>query len=96
MNKLNGDDDVLIHVFFYFAANENRDYEAGQITIISGWGSTRANFAARDAPSTLQIAHVPLIADSTCKKWQYYGSQISYSMICAGKIGQGGVDTCQG
>jgi len=77
-------------------ATENIDYEAGNMVIISGWGSTRAAFTTRDAPSTLQVAQVPLIADSTCKQWKYYGSQISESMVCAGKIGQGGVDTCQG
>jgi len=77
-------------------AHENVDYQAGNDVIISGWGSTSAAYATRDAPSTLQVAHVPLIADSTCKKRENYGSMISDSMICAGKIGQGGVDSCQG
>merc|ERR1712168_832167 len=35
-------------------ATENIDYEAGNMVIISGWGSTRAAYTTRDAPSTLQ------------------------------------------
>merc|ERR1712042_214955 len=37
-----------------------------------------------------------LRSDSTCKKSKYYGSQISSSMVCAGKLGVGGKDSCQG
>ena len=81
---------------FRFAATENTDYASGNTVIVSGWGSTRAAYATRDSPSTLQVATVPLIADNTCKQRRYYGSQISYSMICAGKLGKGGVDSCQG
>merc|ERR1712179_21954 len=77
-------------------ANENADYAAGNNVIVSGWGSTRASYTTRDAPSTLQVATVPFIADSTCKRSRYYGSQITYSMVCAGKLGEGGVDSCQG
>jgi len=77
-------------------ANENTDYAAGNNVIVSGWGSTRASYTTRDAPSTLQVATVPFIADSTCKRSRYYGSQITYSMVCAGKLGEGGVDSCQG
>lgn len=73
-------------------ANERNDYAAGNSVIISGWGSTKASYG----PSTLQVASVPLISDATCKSWKYYGSQISKSMICAGNLGIGGVDTCQG
>ena len=88
-----------VYISFRFAATENTDYEAGNQVIISGWGSTRAandNRVPHDASSTLQVAKVRLIADNTCKQWKYYGSQISYSMICAGKLGEGGVDSCQG
>merc|ERR1712033_100287 len=79
-------------------ANENSDYAAGDLVTVSGWGSTRANFdlATRDSPSPLRAVSVPLISDSTCKKSKYYGSQISYSMVCAGKLGVGGKDSCQG
>jgi len=77
-------------------ANENSDYAAGNNVIVSGWGSTRASYATRDAPSTLQVVTVPLISDRTCKQSKYYGRQISYSMICAGKLGIGGQDSCQG
>merc|ERR1712198_747541 len=77
-------------------ANENSDYAPGSDVIVSGWGSTRATYATRSSPSTLQVVTVPLISDSTCKKSKYYGSQISYSMVCAGKLGVGGKDSCQG
>merc|ERR1712136_223854 len=77
-------------------ADENHDYAPGTNVIVSGWGSTRANYAARSSPSVLQEVSVPLISDATCKKSKYYGSQISYSMFCAGKLGVGGVDSCQG
>merc|ERR1712126_631376 len=77
-------------------ANENHDYAPGTNVIVSGWGSTRANYASRSSPSVLQEVTVPLISDSTCKKSKYYGSQISYSMFCAGNLGVGGVDSCQG
>merc|ERR1712168_604772 len=43
---------------------------------------------------TLQAVSVPLISDSTCKQRKYYGSQISESMVCAGKLGVGGKDSC--
>jgi len=72
-------------------ANENADYAAGDNVIVSGWGSTRARGA-----TILQVATVPLIADSTCNQRKYYGGRISYSMVCAGKLGEGGVDTCKG
>jgi len=77
-------------------ANENADYAAGNNVIVSGWGSTRATYATRNSPSTLQVVTVPLISDATCKRSKYYGSQISYSMVCAGKLGVGGKDSCQG
>lgn len=73
--------------------NEKLDYAPGNVVIISGWGST----TARKAPTTLQVATVPLIADSTCKKETYYKPEkITASMVCAGKLGEGGVDACQG
>jgi len=76
-------------------ANENADYAAGDNVIVSGWGSTRANYDTR-SPSTLQVVTVPLISDSTCKKSKYYGNGITSSMVCAGKLGVGGKDSCQG
>merc|ERR1712136_621837 len=70
--------------------------EVRRMTSLSGWGSTRATYATRNSPSTLQVVTVPLISDATCKRSKYYGSQISYSMVCAGKLGVGGKDSCQG
>jgi len=78
-------------------ATENEDYKPGNMVIISGWGSTKAVYAHDPLqPTTLQVAQVPLIADDVCKKEEYHGSDITDSMICAGKLGEGGVDSCQG
>jgi len=75
-------------------ANEEADYAAGNVVIISGWGNTKAR---RNAPTTLQVATVPFLSDTTCKKETYYKPKdITHSMVCAGKLGEGGVDACQG
>jgi len=73
-------------------ANQEVDYAAGSNAIISGWGSTKA----RSGPMTLQVAMVPMISDNTCRQMEYYGWRLTKSMFCAGKLGEGGVDSCQG
>jgi len=74
-------------------AEEDADYAEGNWMTISGWGSTSPARAAR-APSTLQVATVPIISKEKCKA--AYPGMITESMFCAGKLGVGGVDTCQG
>merc|ERR1712002_852910 len=74
-------------------ANEDRDYASGNEAIISGWGSLGGR---KGYPDKLQWATVPLISDATCKKRGVYHNMISKSMVCAGKLGVGGVDACQG
>jgi len=77
-------------------ANEVSDYAPGSNVVVSGWGNLLANYAKSHYPSMLHVVTVPLISDASCKRRNIYGSQISYSMVCAGKLGIGGKDACQG
>jgi len=82
-------------------ANEKEDYEAGSEVTISGWGSTIGHEISVDPPlnkpEELQVATVALISDKTCRKPQYHGlTHFSKSMMCAGRLGVGGVDSCKG
>ena len=78
-------------IVFNPLATEVSDYAAGKEVIVSGWGSTNNDNAF---PDYLQVAQVPIIADSYCKRRDVYGNGISYSMVCAGKLGR--VDSCSG
>jgi secreted trypsin-like serine protease len=57
---------------------------------IVGWGVTSEGGSA---PSTLQEASVPIVADATCAS--AYDSFEAQTQVCAG-YPQGGTDTCQG
>ena len=46
-------------------------------------------------PDTAREASVPLISNDVCNT-QYGSGQIATDMICAGIVGQGGIDSCQG
>jgi len=74
-------------------ANEDADYAEGELLTISGWGSTRQ---ALRAPSTLQVAAVPMISQKDCEDAYSSQNTITSSMFCAGKLNIGGVDSCQG
>ena len=63
----------------------------GVTTDIVGFGVTSEG---GDAPSVLQQAQVPRIADATCAQ-QVGSSYESRTQLCAG-FPQGGTDTCQG
>nr|XP_013099185.1 unnamed protein product [Stomoxys calcitrans] len=56
---------------------------------ISGWGKTETNLI----PSTLLGASVPIISYAVCSRAY---TNIPLSMICAGYMQNGGVDSCQG
>jgi secreted trypsin-like serine protease len=71
-------------------ATETSLWAAGTMETIVGWGATSEGGSA---PSTLQEADVPIVADGTCA--QAYSDFSAATMICAG-YPQGGVDTCQG
>jgi secreted trypsin-like serine protease len=61
---------------------------------ISGWGrASEDGWAADD----LQAANVPIVADSTCGAAIVYGDAFDpATMVCAGYLEEGGVDTCNG
>ncbi|XP_067872539.1 transmembrane protease serine 9 isoform X2 [Heterodontus francisci] len=65
-------------------------FSEGTKCYITGWG-TKAEMGFLS--NLLQKAEVDLISDHLCSK--LYGSQISPTMFCAGRL-NGGVDTCQG
>ena len=60
---------------------------------VSGWGQT----SERGLTSpVLKSAVVPLVSQKLCKE-QYQGlNAITPRMLCAGKVGIGGIDTCTG
>ncbi|CAL8128830.1 unnamed protein product [Orchesella dallaii] len=60
--------------------------------IISGWGTTQSGGFHADI---LQKVQVPIVDDETCKN-AYAAVVILESMLCAGFLGEGGRDTCQG
>jgi len=70
----------------------------GVLTTIAGFGTTSQD--SSDEPPVMQVAQVPIVADSTCAAAYPRGAVSSGSfdpstMVCAG-YPQGGVDTCQG
>jgi secreted trypsin-like serine protease len=61
---------------------------------ISGWGST---FDGGPTVDDLRAATVPIVADSSCASALVYGDGFDpATMVCAGYLGDGGVDTCSG
>jgi secreted trypsin-like serine protease len=62
----------------------------GVLESIVGWGVTKEN---GNAPSVLQEAQVPIVADADCAA--VYDTFEAKTQICAG-YPQGGTDTCQG
>jgi len=66
--------------------------KAGDMLTVSGWGTLSSGGLQPDA---LHGVNVPLITDEECKK-AYGVSSITSSMICAGDVANGGIDSCQG
>ncbi|ODM91500.1 Trypsin-1 [Orchesella cincta] len=60
--------------------------------IISGWGTLQSGGFHSDV---LQKVKVPIVDDETCME-AYASVVILESMLCAGFLGEGGKDTCQG
>lgn len=61
---------------------------------ISGWGST---FEGGGTVNSLRAATVPIVADSSCSSALVYGAEFDpATMVCAGYLEDGGVDTCNG
>ena len=74
------------------------DALAGQTAKVSGWGSTtQVLVSAYQSPAELQSVDIPVVAQADCTTaYAAGGSSITDNMICAGIIGTGGKDSCQG
>ena len=71
--------------------NLGGDFLAGKTLTVSGWGTLSSGGSA---PSVLHKVAVPGITNDECK--QSYGNSITSSMVCAGNVTDGGIDSCQG
>merc|ERR1711962_26814 len=67
-------------------------YEGAATYNVSGWGTLASGGSQ---PEVLNVVQVPPVSDTVCKQ-QYGASSITPRMMCAGKPGTGGVDSCQG
>uniref|UniRef100_A0A8W7PE36 trypsin n=1 Tax=Anopheles coluzzii TaxID=1518534 RepID=A0A8W7PE36_ANOCL len=65
--------------------------DAGTMTIVSGWGSTKS---AAESNAILRAANVPTVGQEECRE-AYSHDAITDRMLCAG-YQQGGKDACQG
>jgi secreted trypsin-like serine protease len=76
---------------------EEPTWAAGVQSTIIGWGLTSDG---GDASDTLREAQVPVVSDADCTKAYQLAGPVSEfnpsTMLCAGYLGRGGVDTCQG
>ncbi|KAM3919781.1 chymotrypsin B-like [Leptodactylus fuscus] len=70
-------------------AHHGEVYDDGRICVTSGWGKTR--WSALNTPSKLQQTAVPVLSNAQCKN--YWGSNISDLMVCAGAAGS---SSCMG
>ncbi|EFX77154.1 trypsin [Daphnia pulex] len=72
------------------------DPPAGTIVTVSGWGTTSSGGVISDQ---LRSVDVPVVDDDVCNR-AYGGTaaspQVYPSMLCAGDISNGGIDSCQG
>ncbi|CAG0920440.1 unnamed protein product [Notodromas monacha] len=69
---------------------DREEPEEGDILIASGWGTTSSG---GNLPEVLQWVRVPYVNDNVCDN---LNGGVAESMICAGNVEDGGVDTCQG
>lgn len=70
----------------------NLELNAGDIVTVSGWGTTSSGGSISD---TLRSVDVPVVSDAECDN-AYGAGSIYPSMLCAGDISNGGIDSCQG
>ncbi|XP_066995499.1 trypsin-3 [Anabrus simplex] len=70
-------------------------FEEGSNVSVSGWGFTQAgNWSS--LPDVLRVGYVPLVSQETCEKDHGSQGKIDDTMICAGYLATGGVDSCRG
>ncbi len=76
---------------------EEPTWKPGTSSTIIGWGATSEG---GDTSDTLREAQVPIVSDADCSAAYELAAGVSEfnpaSMLCAGFLGRGGVDTCQG
>ncbi|CAG0912669.1 unnamed protein product [Notodromas monacha] len=65
----------------------------GDLFVVSGWGATSEGGIL--LPNDLQKVTVPYVADDVCDE-AYGGNAVAESMVCAGDLANGGIDSCQG
>ena len=65
---------------------------AGKLMTVSGWGTLSSGGGQ---PNVLHSVDVPGITNTQCSN-AYSGYSITSSMLCAGDVANGGIDSCQG
>ena len=68
------------------------DFLAGKTMTVSGWGDLSSGGGP---PTVLHSVDVPGITNTQCGN-AYSGYSITSSMLCAGDVANGGIDSCQG
>ncbi|XP_063077374.1 mite allergen Der f 3-like [Engraulis encrasicolus] len=77
-------------------AAEGSTFNTGTSAWIAGWGSTQHG-ESLSSPQTLREVEIPLVDQSQCvAAYRGYGISVTDNMLCAGLLGTGGKDTCQG
>lgn len=77
-------------------AGSSLSLPVGTVTVISGFGSTKAG---SDRPDVLHSVSVPIVDFDKCVKAykSYKGrGKLTNNMVCAGFFGVGGKDACKG
>jgi hypothetical protein len=77
------------------AAHASDGYtDAGVISVVTGWGRLSQGGASTNI---LQVVELPLVSNEDAVSIGWYGpTQITIDMLCAGLLGEGGIDACQG
>jgi len=70
---------------------QGQDPQAGEVNIVSGWGTTSESGSLS---ATLKTVNIPTVSREQCNT-QYGSGRITQTMYCAG-ISAGGIDACQG
>lgn len=72
---------------------QGEDFKDGTYTRTCGWGNTQNVLESRDR---LRCVDVPLVNQLACIRAYEGRNVVTDNMICAGYLGLGGKDACQG